>query len=457
MPELPEVETVRRELATLLISHRLAKPVLYVEKCVHPDRETYLTGVENKTIIDVKRRGKFLLIELDDDHRLLFHLRMEGKLFVVNKEHHSLSHLSLFIPFADSDMGLAFYDTRKFGVTYYLPKDEEGPLVNVGKEPYDIDDATYLFARYHSSNKLMKELLLDQSIMSGLGNIYANEVLYACKISPFLKGNEITLKNCQDILKESIRILNKAIENNGSTIRTYHAKEGMSGSFQEFLKVYSKHNKECEICHHKIEKRFVSGRGTEYCPSCQHTGITIAVTGKIASGKSLAVSYFKEEGFVSFSADECVHELYADKVFLKMLKARFPMIFTPLLNKQKIQDLLINDKVFKRRYLTFIFKMVKEKINSFIIHNDKVDKVIEIPLLFDAHMEKDFSYIVGVETTRQLDHLKERGEDSSRADFNALNSYDKHHHEIDYILTADGPKKELKAQVKKLVLKLREK
>lgn len=455
MPELPEVETVKRELKPLLEGKRLDTPIIYWKKAVHSPLEEYQTALKGKTITSVERRGKYILFYLDDGHKLLFHLRMEGKLYVVKKENHSLSHLSLFLPFMDTAEGLAFYDTRKFGVTYYLRNDEEGPLDKVGLEPYDIKDSNYLYQKYHSSSKMLKELLLDQSIMSGLGNIYANEVLYACKLSPFLSGKKTTKENCDHILKESIRILDTAIEHNGSTIRTYHAKDGMPGEFQNFLQVYSKHNKECPICHHKIEKRFVSGRGTEYCPVCQNTGLTIAITGKIASGKSLAVHYFGKEGFLTWSADECVHELYSDKTFLKELKEKFPIVFTPELDKKKIATLLSSDKVFKRKYLSLIFSKVKEKANSFIIHHNNKDKVLELPVLFDAHMQHDFSIIVGVETTRQIQHLKERGEDASRATFNKLNSYDKHHHEIDYILHTDGKKSELHAQVKELIKKLK--
>ena len=453
MPELPEVETVRRELSSLLVHRVLEKPVLYLDKCLHTSKDEFFSTIVGKEILSVDRKGKYLIINLNDEHRLLFHLRMEGKLYVVKKEDHSIKHLSLFLPFKD-DEGLAFYDTRKFGVVYYLNKDEEGPLSKVGKEPYDITPVE-LYKKYHASNKLLKELLLDQEIMSGLGNIYANEVLYECRLSPFLKGREIRKIDCENIIKESIRILNAAIEFNGSTIRSYHAKEGMPGRFQDFLQVYSRHNKPCKVCNHIIEKRFVSGRGTEYCPHCQNTGLTIAVTGKIASGKSLAVSYFKKEGFVSFSADECVHSLYEEDLFVQELKKRFPMVFTPSLDKGKITFLLSHDKKFKRSYLSFLFAKVKEEINRFIIRNNKKDKVLEIPVLFDAHMQNDFSIIVGVETSKQKEHLKERGEDLSRTQFNELNSYDLHHDEIDYILTTNGTKKELHQQVKDLIKKLK--
>lgn len=452
MPELPEVETIKRELEKVIIGKTFLKEEIYFSGCIKSNINEY--SLENKKIQSLSREGKYLIIHLSDNKKLLFHMRMEGKLFVVDKEDHSLSHLSLFVPFKDCDMGLAFYDTRKFGVTYLLDEDEKGPLEKLGKEPFDMDVKS-LYNQYHSSNKTIKELLLDQEIMSGLGNIYADEVLYAVKLSPFKKGKDITLEDCKNIKNESIRILSLAIENNGSTVRTYHAKEGMDGNFQNLLKVYSKQGKECFNCHHKIEKRYLKGRGCEYCPNCQKTGLNIAITGKIGSGKSLAMSFFKEAGFITFSSDEYVHSLYSNKDFLTSLKKEFPSLFTPNLNKTIITKKLLEDKKFKRKYQQKIFSLVRNAINDFIIKNDGKDKIFEVPLLFDSHIDKDFSIIVGIETNRQIEHLKERGDDISRRDFNELNSYDKNKEKLSYILHSDYSKENLKEQVKEVIRKIK--
>lgn len=455
MPELPEVETVRTELEKRLIGLTFSAPTVYYKRLIQSDYSSFKT-IEGKKILSIGRKGKFLVFHLSEDKKMIFHLRMEGKLFVVDKENHSMSHLSLFIPFESSSLGLAFYDVRKFGVCYLLDESEEGPLSKLGKEPFEIDDYHYIKERYNRSDKPIKELLLDQTIMSGIGNIYADEICFACKISPFLKGSMITDQIAKDILEESKRILKKAIENHGSTVRSYKATQDEAGSFQDFLKVYSRSGKECLCCKKvKIEKIKLSGRGTSYCPICQHVGISVAVTGKIASGKSLVCSYFKDEGFALFSADDEVHKMYNDKAFLLSLKKVFPMVFTPELSKSKITELLGNDKTFKRKYECFINREVKNRIMEFKIAHDGEDKVFEIPLLFDAKMEKDFTYTVGVETTRQSEHLKERGEDDSRKVFNLLNSYDKNRRKLDYIITTDGTKEELKLKVSDLIKKIK--
>lgn len=454
MPELPEVETVRRELAKSLPNKVLLRPAIYFAKMIQTDFDEY-RNIDHLKVMDVTRQGKFLILHLSNQKKLLFHLRMEGKLYLVNKEHHDLHHLSLFFPFDDDENGLAFYDVRKFGVTYYLDEKEMGPLQEVGPEPKEVKDTQKLWTVYRTKRKPIKDLLMDQTIMSGLGNIYANEVCYACSLSPFMNSESLTLEQTKQILQESIRILTLAIKYHGSTIRTYHATQDTSGSFQDLIQVYGKEGQVCPKCHRfKIERRGLSGRGTYFCPHCQHTGISVAITGKIASGKSLAASYFEMLGFVRFSADEEVHKLYHDEKFKQKLKDRFPNIFENRFSKSRITKLLQTSDKFRREYENVIFKEVKLRMNRFFIENDGKNKVFEIPLLFDAHMEKDFTYLVGTETTRQEEHLAERGEDIRRQSFNQLNSYDKHRHQLDFILQTDGTKAELKNKVIELVKKI---
>ncbi len=452
MPELPEVETVIRELRPALVGKTFSDPVLLYSPLVKTDCSSFLNTLKGKTILSLSRKGKFIVFHLSEKKKLIFHLRMEGKLFVEKTENHSVKHLTLFMPFEKEEIGLAFYDVRKFGCLYYLNENEEGPLSKVGKEPFDIDE-NELYNLYHTKKDCIKSVLLSQSLMSGVGNIYADEILFASRISPFKRANELTQEEISILLDNAKKILTSAIESKGSTVRSYRASEHVKGSYQESLMVYSRQGEECKVCHHaKIEKRKLEGRGTSYCPICQKTGINVAITGKIASGKSLAAHYFEEEGFVRISADEVVHELYADSEFLRGLKKNFPEVFLHnKLSKEKITKKLSEDRKFKHSYESYIFREVKNRINEFIIEEDGRNKIIEVPLLFDAHMEHDFTYIVGVETTRQMEHLLERGEDVSRKNFNDLNSYDKHRDELDFILHSDGTKEELKKQVQQIV------
>lgn len=452
MPELPEVETVRRILEGSVVGKKFAVPVLYVPRMIPTGAQEFLAKVPGRTVLSIGRQGKYLVFHLDEGLRLLFHLRMEGKIFVVDARNHPTEHLSLFIPFAEDTKGLAFYDVRKFGTCHLLHEGEKGPLVRLGKEPFEADTETF-YDRIHKSSKPIKELLMDQAILAGLGNIYADEVLFASGISPFRSGSGITRREAQSLLDESRRILDLAIRNNGSTIRTYRASESVHGDMQDFLKVYGRKGKKCLRCHvFRIEKRRLGGRGTSYCPKCQKTGISLAVTGKIGSGKSLASQYFEKLGYVRFSCDDEVHRLYEDEHFLAGLKKKFPEVFTPSLDKGRIASLLVENRDFHRRYTGFVFSEIRKKINDFLIANDGRDKVLEIPLLFDAHWEKDFTFLLGTETTRQRDHLLERGDKDieRRIAFNKINSYDKNKHKLDFIIQTDFTKRHLFEEVKKV-------
>ena len=453
MPELPEVETVKRTLEQKLIGKTFGGPLIYYAPLIKTDIQEFQTSLPNVTITSLSRRGKFLIIHLNNNHQIFFHLRMEGKLFIVNKENYTTNHLSLFIPFQNDKEGLAFYDVRRFGVCYYLSEGDNKPLDKLGPEPFEITNSQYLYSKFQKSSKPIKEILLDQSIMSGLGNIYADEVCFASNISPFKIGKKITLNETETILKESKRILSLAIENKGSTVRTYKASESVHGEFQDFLKVYSREGKKCLRCKiFKIQKTKLNGRGTSFCPKCQHTGIAIGITGKIATGKSLVTSYFAKLGYVTFSCDEYVKKLYSSSVFLKQLEKRFSQIFTPTLNKQLLSELLLNDKQFKRNYQNFLYPIIRNKVRDFIIKNDGFNKAIEVPLLFESRIDKEMTFLLGTESNKQAEHLKERDETKieEKLLFNNLNSYDKNRHKLYFIIKTDGNKNELYEKVKQI-------
>lgn len=454
MPELPEVETVKRELEKIMLNKTLLTPQIFFKGAIKSDYETYLKEINDKTVVSFSRKGKFLLINLNDNQRILFHLRMEGKLFVVDKDDHTTKHLTLFIPFKNDDKGLAFYDVRKFGITQLLKEGELGPLEKLGLEPSEIKDASYLYDKIKNSNKTIKELLLDQTIIAGVGNIYDSEILFKSSISPFREGKTITLNECETIIKNCQEILDKAIINNGSTIRSYQASQKVHGSFQEFLQVYQ-NDGNCKSCHtFKVQKIPIEGRGTYYCPKCQHTGITLGITGKIGSGKSLATSFFKDDGYLTISSDDIVHDLYNNVDFIAKLKKTFPDIFKDgIISKETISKLLQSDKKFKNKYQNFIFKEVKKEIENFIIKNDGKNKAVEVPLLFDAHFESLFTYLVGVETIHQKEHLLTRGDKNveERMKFNDLNSYDKNRDKLDFVLHGDSTIEYLHKQVDDVV------
>jgi len=223
------------------------------------------------TINNINRRGKWLLFDLNN-YYLLSHLRMEGKYFFkkteeeLEKHEHVVFHL-------DNNEELRYKDTRKFGKMYLIKKEDIdviGPIKDLGLEPWD-DNLTieYLRNKYKNKKLPIKTVILDQSIIVGIGNIYADEILFLSKLNPLIKANELTDIDLENIIKYTKEVLEKAIKLGGTTIRTYTSVDGVHGRFQNELLVHGKDKDNCPNCGESIIKIKVGGRGTYYCANCQ--------------------------------------------------------------------------------------------------------------------------------------------------------------------------------------------
>lgn len=271
MPELPEVETVRKALLLKLQNKKITNiTILHNNVFNKNDIEEVKQKIKNQTINDIKRRGKWLVFELDN-YYLLSHLRMEGKYLYRNKNQKVEKH-ELVIFNINNEFELRYKDVRKFGKMELVEKDKlnESSLKKLGYEPWDKNlTSTYLKEKYKNKNIPIKTLLLDQSIIVGIGNIYANEILFLSKINPHTKGKDLTEKNLKDIIENTKKVLEKAIEEGGTTIRSYTSEEGVTGLFQNDLNVHMKENKPCPVCKTKITKEKIGGRSSYYCNNCQ--------------------------------------------------------------------------------------------------------------------------------------------------------------------------------------------
>ncbi len=272
MPELPEVETVKESLKLRLKGKKILNSrVIYDNIIAYPNVEDFILEIKGQMINDMERRGKFLIFNLDK-YYLLSHLRMEGKYFFKKHDEEILKHEHVIFDLDDGEE-LRYMDTRKFGKMYLIPKediDKVGPLKDLGLEPWDNNlTSKYLLDKYKKKRIPIKTVLLDQEIIVGIGNIYADEILFLCKINPLKKANEITEKEAQNIIKYTKEVLEKAIKKGGTTIRTYSSVDGVHGLFQEELLVHGKDKGKCPRCNEDIIKIKVGGRGTYYCPKCQ--------------------------------------------------------------------------------------------------------------------------------------------------------------------------------------------
>lgn len=268
MPELPEVETVKRTLIKEVKDKKILSAQIYWDNIIaYPSIKEFENQIKNQIIHDIKRRGKWLMFELDD-YYLLSHLRMEGKYYIKKNTDSREKHQHVIFHFSDNT-DLRYNDTRKFGKMYLLKKDEafnEKPLNELGLEPWDKKlTKEYLKQKFHK--KPIKTELLDQTIIVGIGNIYADEILFLSKINPKTIATNLKNKDLQNIIDFTRKVLEKAIEYGGTTVKSYESSEGVHGRFQQNLLVHTK--EECPICHSKINKINVGGRGTYYCEKCQ--------------------------------------------------------------------------------------------------------------------------------------------------------------------------------------------
>lgn len=269
MPELPEVETVRRVLTQKVVNLTITDIKVKYENIITGDVTEFKKNLIGKKIIGLSRLGKFLIFNLDEGN-LVSHLRMEGKYFYSNEDLDN-KHVHIIFYF-DNGYSLYYQDVRKFGRMEYKSNDDlytTSPLKNVGIDPILNKKIDYrlIYDKIVSRNVAIKVTLLDQSIIAGLGNIYVDEVLFLAKVNPHRESDKVTYDEVKAIVDSSVMILFKAIECKGTTIRSYTSELGVEGSFQNFLNVHTK--TVCPVCHNKLTKDKVNGRSTYYCTMCE--------------------------------------------------------------------------------------------------------------------------------------------------------------------------------------------
>lgn len=271
MPEIAEVRTVKKALKDKLIGRKIIDIIYRYDGIIKSDKSEFKKILIGKTITDIDNLGKWLFIKLGD-YTILSHLRMEGKYYIKPRDEEYEKHEHIIFKL-DNNYDLRYKDIRKFGVMLLVKtKDiyKTSEISKLGIEP-DNKKLTkeYIYNKIHNSNKQIKELLLDQTIINGLGNIYVDEVLFASSILPTRLGKSITLEECNKIKEEGSRIIKKATICGGTTIRSYTSSLGVEGTYQKYLKVHTKSKEKCPNCGHIIEKIRVGGRGTYYCSNCQ--------------------------------------------------------------------------------------------------------------------------------------------------------------------------------------------
>lgn len=271
MPELPEVETTRRGLTPHLIGQTIKQIELRVPKLRWELDDKAAAALHGKTISAIQRRGKYLLLRLKDlDSSILIHLGMSGSLRITQPEEALRKHDHVIIQLTDGKQ-VRLHDPRRFGYFAVVPADDSHALLaHLGKEPLSEDfDAQYLYQTTRGKTLAIKNHIMNQSIVVGVGNIYASEALFLAGIRPDKPAGTLTEQQSEALTTFIKQELKRAINAGGTTLRDFVSPDGKHGYFQQTLQVYGCAGKPCRRCNTVIENKIIGNRASAYCPKCQ--------------------------------------------------------------------------------------------------------------------------------------------------------------------------------------------
>lgn len=264
MPELPEVETIARKLEPDLVGKTIKEADLrWSRTLATPSPKRFKEQIKGQRIREVTRRAKYLVLRLSD-FDLLVHLRMTGDLFIRNSTFQPEKHDRLIIKLT-GNRSLVFNDTRKFG-RVWLTADSQDVLGRLGPEPLSRDfTPEWLYTSLQRRHRQLKPLLLDQTFLAGLGNIYTDETLHIAKLHPLEMSDLVSRQQARALYEAIRRVLKEGIKRNGASIDWAYR----GGEFQNYFRVYDRDGEPCIVCGTQIQKLFIGQRGTHICPKCQ--------------------------------------------------------------------------------------------------------------------------------------------------------------------------------------------
>lgn len=275
MPELPEVETVVRTLRPQVVGRTILAVRQGKKKLRQPWQKKWNDHLRGQRIQSLRRRGKWILLDLAE-HCLVVHLGMTGRLQVVPQEQPDEPHTHLAFLLSpqenqDRSEELRFRDPRRFGLVSYHTAQELEQLLTSGKlgpEPFDLTTEAF-HAKLGGTVRSLKAVLLDQRVLAGVGNIYADEALFAAKLHPAKRGCDVTKKEADRLRQALVTVLSRAIEKHGSTFLSFYYGDGSRGEYQNEFKAYQQTGQPCTRCRTAIQQITLAGRSTHFCPGCQ--------------------------------------------------------------------------------------------------------------------------------------------------------------------------------------------
>lgn len=272
MPELPEVETVCRSLRARLRGQKIARVEVRERRLRYPVSRQLSFRLEGRTILEVRRRGKYILVALEGDRVWISHLGMSGKLIYVDASRPRENHDHIIVTLSDGHE-LRYHDPRRFGLSLVVSEAairSVPQLKHLGPEPFDpAFSASYLYAVLRKSRRRVRDLLIDQKVAAGLGNIYANEVLFHAGIRPTTRAWRLGKRQATTIAEFTPLVLEEAIRRRGTSFSDFRDGEDRKGRFQNHLRVYDREGEPCANCSSKIKRVALGNRSAFYCPTCQ--------------------------------------------------------------------------------------------------------------------------------------------------------------------------------------------
>ena len=273
MPELPEVETIGRGLKEFLLNRRIENVQVFTPSLREPLDSLRDERLIGKLVLDVRRRGRYLIVELEDKLALLMHFGMTGVLKTVPLAQEKSKHEHVIFDVGNGD-SLRFECPRRFSLLKLITLEHTGAtpreLDKLGVEPLSDDFNAEYFCKCAVKRKLsVKEFVMDNAVVTGVGNIYATEALFNVRLSPLRKACDVTLSEAGELIAEIKRILLRSIEVGGTTFSDYRQLDGSTGKYVLELNAYGRSGEKCRICNSQLESVRQGGRTTVYCPVCQ--------------------------------------------------------------------------------------------------------------------------------------------------------------------------------------------
>ena len=273
MPELPEIETIKSVIEPQIKGLTIENITVNRPEIIsHPTADVFCKAIAGQNISSMARRGKFLIIHLKNESRIILHLRMTGCLLVTPPDYPMEKHTHIIMQLSNG-MELRFSDTRRFGRFWLIQRGEEDTYSGIGKlglEPLSAEcNAEYLQGRFAKRKKTIKECLLDQSVIAGIGNIYSDEILFGARISPNRPASSLTAEEWQRLAAEIPKCLSYFIEKNRITQEDYLQTKGQDYRNTPFLQVYGHGGEPCPVCGEILCRSVIGGRSSVYCPVCQ--------------------------------------------------------------------------------------------------------------------------------------------------------------------------------------------